>query len=159
MTLEHFTDLDDHIAVGSYPHTPEQIESLVQTYGVSAVVNLQSDADLRQRGVQWSVLWPFYIKLKVSLMRIPIIDFDRADLGRNMDQAVEAVGRFVDEGRKVYIHCNAGLNRSPSVVVGHLVAARGLGLAEAMDWLAQRHECVPYPDVLEHWVRRRDYAL
>ena len=159
MNLEHFTDLDDRLAVGSYPHTPDQIDTLVQSHGVTAVLNLQSDSDLRNRGVQWSILWPLYIRARVSVARVAIVDFDPADLGRKLDRAVETLGQFVDEGRKVYVHCNAGLNRSPSVVIGHLVAARGLGLQEATDWLAQRHDCVPYPDVLENWVRHRGYTL
>lgn len=159
MRLEHFTDLDDELAVGSYPQTPEQMMYLRDTCGVSAVLNLQSDRDLRTRGIDWTVMWPLYTRLGFSTLRVPIRDFTPADLARRLDEGVESLRSLRAGGRKVYVHCNAGLNRSPSVLIAFLVADRGLDLAQATDWLATRHDCVPYPDVLREWALRHGHGL
>jgi hypothetical protein len=159
MKLDHFTDLDDVLAVGSYPHTPEHIISLRDSAGIGAILNLQSDADLRTRGIDWNVMWPLYTRLGMLTTRVPIRDFTPSDLARSLDTAVEALSAFRAQGKKVYVHCNAGLNRSPSVVIAFLVATRGLSVQAAIDWLDERHECVPYPDVLTAWARTHGYPL
>ena len=159
MDLEHFTDLDDQLAVGSYPHTPDHVHFLRERLGVTAVLNLQSDVDLRMRGVDWTVMWPLYTRLGVQTSRVPILDFTPTDLAKHLDKAVDALATFVSKGRKVYVHCNAGLNRSPSVVIAHLASNRSLDLQSATTWLESRHDCVPYPDVLTAWAKRHGHPL
>lgn len=156
--LDHFTDLDDELAVGSHPHAPEHVVALA-THGVKAVVCLQSDDDLRSRGVQWTYMWQFYLRSGIAVTRVPVIDFDRADLARHLDAAVEAVVTHHREGRKVFVHCNAGVNRSPSVVIGFLMRSRGYSLETATAWVADRHMCMPYGDVMTAWAERHGYAL
>ena len=123
------------------------------------MLNLQSDADLRMRGVDWTVMWPLYTRLGIQTQRVPILDFTPTDLAKQLDKAVDALSSFTDKGRKVYVHCNAGLNRSPSVVIAFLVASRSLDLSTATTWLESRHDCVPYPDVLTAWAKRHGHPL
>ncbi len=152
--LKHYTNLDAELAVGSYPHAPEHMMALSRDHGVGAVLCLQSDDDLSSRGLQWSVLWQFYMRLGIEVVRVPIIDFDKADLLAHLDEAVAALYEAIKGSTKVYVHCSAGLNRSPTVIIAYLIRHRGLSLEEAVDWVTSRHECVPYPDVLEAWVQR-----
>ena len=152
MLPRHFTDLDDQLAVGSCPTGISTIEALARQAGIQAVVNLQSDADLQTRGLDWGQMWMAYTQLGIKTTRVPVIDFDKADLERNLTAAVDAVIKHVDKGRKVYVHCNAGLNRSPSTVIGFLVKHRGLSLSDAIAWVGDRHESMPYEDVLQRWL-------
>ena len=158
MAIEHFSELDDQLVVGSCPSSLEDIQALA-ALGVKALVNLQSDIDLRSRALEWTVLWPLYLRHGISAVRVPIIDFEPADLARHIDAAVTAVAKQVDAGKRVYVHCNAGLNRSPSVVIGFLMLSRGLPLKEATAWVKERHECVPYPDVIRGWAMRRNLVV
>ena len=73
MDLEHFTDLDEHLAVGSYPHTPDHVEFLRDNAGIGAVLNLQSDLDLRTRGIDWTIMWPLYTRMGLQTIRVPIL--------------------------------------------------------------------------------------
>lgn len=152
--IKHFTSLDEQLAVGSYPHAPEHMMALARDHGVTNVLCLQSDEDLASRGIQWSVLWQFYLRLGIEVTRVPIIDFDKADLLRHLDAAVAALHDALSSGGKAYVHCSAGLNRSPTVVIAYLVRHRELSLDDAVQWVTSRHECVPYPDVLESWLQR-----
>ena len=149
--LERFTDLDEQLAVGSHPHAPEHVDQLAAA-GVGAVLNLQTDDDLGERGVHWPLLWQLYVQRRIRVTRVPIVDHDRADLQSHLTEAVAELQRFVEAERKVYVHCSAGLNRSPTVLIGWLITHRGLSLGEAQEWLESRHSCVPYPDVLERWL-------
>ena len=153
MTLHHFTDLDDELAVGSFPHAPEHVLTL-QAHGVGAVLCMQSDEDLARRGLHWPVMWRLYVSRKIRVSRVPVQDFEPRDLERHLDAAVEAIAKQVSSGRKTYVHCNAGLNRSPSAVIAFVASARGLSIEAATGWLSERHECAPYPDVLARWAGR-----
>ena len=152
--IKHYSNLDAHLAVGSHPHAPEHITSLARDHGVTSVVCLQTDDDLSSRGLHWSILWQLYLATGLDVTRVPIVDFDKGDLLVCLDAAVEAIHGGMASDGKVYVHCTAGLNRSPTAVIAYLMKHRGLSLDDAQDWVKERHECVPYPDVLEAWAQR-----
>ncbi len=152
--IRHYTDLDEQLAVGSHPHAPEHMTALGRKHGITTVLCLQSDDDLSSRGLQWSILWQFYMRLGIDVTRVPIQDFDKKDLLTHLDTAVSALHDGLADGGKVYVHCSAGLNRSPTVIIAYLVKHREMSLDDAVAWVTERHECVPYPDVLESWVQR-----
>jgi protein-tyrosine phosphatase len=51
-------------------------------------------------------------------------------------------------GHTVYVHCNAGMNRSPSTVVAYLHWVRGIGLDEAVEYVTSRHLSDPYVEAI-----------
>ena len=128
--------------------------SLARDHGVTHVLCLQTDDDLSSRGLQWSVLWQFYLRLGLEVVRVPIVDFDKRDLLAHLDEGVAAVHGALGAGGKVYVHCTAGLNRSPTVIIAYLTQHRDLSLEEAVTWVTERHDCVPYPDVVQDWLQR-----
>jgi len=157
--LEHLTDLDHELAVGSCPRSPEDVDQLVDTIGVRALVCLQTDEDLRARGLRWPVMWQLYTARRVAAQRVPITDFAPKELRRRLDDAVDAITAFTAAGRKVYVHCTAGLNRSPSAVIAYLMRAREMSLSDAREWLLARHRAEPYGDALTRWAKKRKLAL
>ncbi|GIL92911.1 hypothetical protein Vretimale_14787 [Volvox reticuliferus] len=48
----------------------------------------------------------------------------------------------VSGGRRVLVHCQAGVSRSPAVVAGWLMRSRGLSADEALSYLVSRRSCV-----------------
>jgi len=154
MSINHFTDLDDGLAVGSFPSGDVDARFLASR-GVTALVSLQSDSDLLEHDLSWDVLVGGYDRVGIEATRVGVTDFDRMDLLRHIDRAIAAACAYAAAGRKIYIHCNAGLNRSPCTLTGFLVAHRGLSLEEAITWIETRHRCILYYDVLEAWNDRR----
>jgi protein-tyrosine phosphatase len=55
----------------------------------------------------------------------------------------------ISAGRRVYLHCNAGMNRAPTIAIAYLHVHRQLPLHEARDFVKARRHCVPYMTVLE----------
>ena len=152
--LTHFTDLDAELAIGSYPHAPEHVAFLVEA-GVRSVENLQTDEDLGLRGVEWPFMWQLYTQHRILVSRVPVRDHAPQELTTSLEEAVTAIADHVRRGRKVYVHCTAGLNRSSTSLIAYLMAHRGMGLEEATKWLKDRHHCVPYPEVIQGWLAQR----
>ena len=48
------------------------------------------------------------------------------------DEAVELITAWLAEGKRVLVHCSAGLSRSASMVMAFLMHARGATLREAV---------------------------
>jgi protein-tyrosine phosphatase len=57
---------------------------------------------------------------------------------------------------RVYLHCNAGLNRAPTLAIAYLRAHGGMSLNEALAHVKRRRSCGPFMTVLEDYFGPRD---
>lgn len=153
-----FTELDEELLLGNHPSSPDDLRRLSQV-GVRGVVSLQSDADLTERGLNWRLLSTAYSRLGIEAHRVPVRDFDPDDLARHLDRAIAAIDAQVSQGRRTFVHCNAGLNRSPSAVIGYVALHRQMSLEDATEWVCSRHRSVPYPEVMSRWAQQRGVRL
>lgn len=154
ITLDYAT-ITPELAVGSYPATPEDILHL-QSLGYTAVLSVQSDADLDERAASWERFWRFYTSRGMTAVRVPIIDFDASDLAKNLAGAVDALDKLVKSGRRVYLHCTAGINRSPTVAIAWMMQETKQPLAVVLASVqAARPSVRPAIATLEKWERRK----
>ena len=93
-----FSQILEKLYVGSHPETLEDIESLKSSWGITAVLNLQTDEDLVQRGLDWSTLKAYYPDLDISIKRVQMRDFDYEDQRRTLPDAVKALARLLSSG-------------------------------------------------------------
>ena len=68
--------------------------------------------------------------------RLPVND-DRSlqsmtDMRKHLDTAVDMVYTALNNSHVVYVHCNAGRYRSPTVVVAYLIKYKGVTLEDAI---------------------------
>ena len=68
-------------------------------------------------------------------MRIPIKDEEQANAGQHFPKVIEFFKRVEDKQGKMFVHCTVGASRAPTMVIAYLVAARGVPLADAFDFL------------------------
>lgn len=144
-------DLDEIVAellVGEYP-TPADAGWLRAAHGVTAVVCLQDDGDLLSKGLREGELAAAYRSHDIVFDRVPITDCDAGMLAARLDAAVALLTERAVAGHRIYLHCNAGMNRAPTVAIAYLHLRHGLPLAAARTWMKQRRTCVPYMSVLE----------
>lgn len=137
-----------NLLIGEYP-TPEDAAWLHDELGVTAVVSLQDEADLASKGVRLSALERAYRTQGVKFHRIPVRDGDDQGLVARLGDIVNLLGQLVDDGERVYVHCNAGLNRAPTAAIAYLHAREGLTLEAARDLVKGCRPCVPYMRALE----------
>lgn len=152
-----FTTFDIHqvyerLWLGPVPNTPERIAHLRKT-GISALVSVQTDHDLDHQSLNWALLWNFLMHNGIDGTRIPITDFDDRALERGLPAAVEAVQDAWRAGKTVYLHCTAGVNRSPTVAIAWLTRHQGLGLDEAWDLVRSRRPCDPNHTALVRYTK------
>jgi len=127
LRVRHWWDaIDDHVLLGALPF-PSDVARLHRE-GVRGVVNTC---------VEYGGPVAAYRKHGIEQLHIPTLDFSpprRVDI----DAAVAFIGRCVDAGDKVYVHCKAGRGRSATVALCWLVARHGMAPEEGQRRLEER---------------------
>lgn len=137
-----------HLLVGEYP-TPDDAEWLRVHCGVTAVLSLQDDADLASKGLALADIERAYGTHAVDFHRLPVPDCDMDYLAVRLDDIVARLDELLRGGARVYLHCNAGMNRAPTVAIAYLHVHHDMPLRAARDFVKARRHCVPYMQVLE----------
>lgn len=140
------------LVVGEYPG-PHDAPWLRDAHGITAVVSVQDDGDLKSKGLVLSELERAYREHGIAFHRLPVPDGDGEALAARLDDLLPLLARLLAAGERVYLHCNAGFNRAPTIAIAHLHANGGLPLAEARAEVAARRSCMPYMTVLEAYFR------
>ena len=132
------------IFVGSCPVSRADIDRLKADFGVTGLLNLQTEDDFRYMGIDWPDLETHYRETAIAVRRSPVRDFDPASLRENLPQCVTHLDALLRAGHTVYVHCNAGINRSPTTIIAYLHWVERQELGEAVWLVTSRHACEPY---------------
>lgn len=144
---EH-TEILPNLLVGEYPaHDDAEWLSTVQR--VTAVLSLQDDSDLASKYLNLRELERGYRRHHLHFHRMPVPDCDPETFATCLDDIVALLGELLRRGERVYLHCNAGINRAPTVAIAYLHAEHGLSLQAARDFVKERRHCVPYMQLLQ----------
>jgi len=151
----------EHLVIGAYPLDAGDVEML-QWMGIDRVLNLVQDSeytDGEREEVSGALL-----SLGIEERRVELVD--HGDLpAEALEHASQQVLGWLDEGRRVYLHCRAGWQRSAAVAAAVIALRDGTDIAEALERVRQRKPSAdPLPhqreDLLRWWngreVRRAD---
>lgn len=136
------------LLVGEYPNVVD-LAWLRDTHQVTAIVNLQDDSDLASKRLKARELEDECTTLGLAFHRHPVMDGDPEALAYVLPRVVLVVTGLLERGGRVYLHCNAGYNRAPTVAIAYLHAQRGMALKTATDHVKARRPCVPYLSAIE----------
>ncbi len=126
--------------------------ALLRQMGITSVVDLQSDEDLREYAISLEDLVASLSEAGIELRRVPVQDFSKKDLLQHLPRCVEEIeSALATPGTRVYVHCTAGINRSPAAAAAYLIKSQQLSARQAYDYVVGRRECSPYLDVLENY--------
>lgn len=93
------------------------VSILKETAGVDTIVSLQEPEDSLHWGVSVAEIEEAAASLGVRRISCPLKDFDPTSLRRKLATAASIVSTERREGRRVYLHCTAGLGRAPAVAI------------------------------------------
>lgn len=142
--------IPDRLWVGGYLR-PEDAGLLAKQL-ISTVLSLQTDEDLAVYGIQIKKLLKAYQAADIELRRVPIPDFDKESLVANLPLCVSELEEALKpEWARVYLHCTAGLNRSPTVAAAYLIRSGNMSAKEAYDYVTARRHCSPSLELLEKY--------
>lgn len=109
------------ILIGTCPMRPADLGRIRAETGVSAVLSVQHDDCLAYWGIDHGAMREHGAELGLLMERRAMRDFDVADQREQLPRAVAALARLQAEGHRTYVHCTAGLGRSPLTVLAYLI--------------------------------------
>lgn len=98
----------------------DNIRSIASDTEVTAILSLQSEECRRFFSIDYEVLSDYARTKNISMVNKPMLDFNDDHQRQVLPGAVRALHDLLAAGHRVYVHCTAGLNRSPLVVLGYL---------------------------------------
>jgi protein-tyrosine phosphatase len=133
--------------VGSYPQAIDDVERLRRESAITAVLNLQTDEDIDSVKLDWRPLEVHYRASRIDLLRLPVKE-EQIELREKLPQCVRTLASLISAGRTVYLHCTAGVGRSPTVAIGYLHWSLGWGFDAAVTHVKQARQCSPHLEAL-----------
>ena len=134
------------IVIGTCPMTANDLKQIQAETGVTAVLSVQHDDCLQYWRIDYPTMRRAGIRLGMIMARCPIRDFDIEDMRRRLPEAITCLARLLDAGHKVYVHCTAGLGRSPLVTLGYLTLIKNHSPEDAIQRILKAR-----PDAVPAW--------
>jgi protein-tyrosine phosphatase len=114
----------DNLAVGSY------LDSIDPPKEFTALLCVAQEKDVEDKSRLWH--------------KVPIIDMQPIP-EEQLKEAVSWIRKAHEHGHRVLVFCNAGIGRSPSVIVAYLCSVLGYKFGQAVEYVAKRR---PYTSML-----------
>jgi protein-tyrosine phosphatase len=144
----NLTRIQPELFVGTCPRTPVDVDRLTSGPRITAVLNLQTDEDFVNQGLDWDAVHNQYQARDLVVARWPIRDFDPHDLRQRLAGAVEQLHALLGVGHRVYVHCTAGIGRAPGVAIAYLTWIQGWDLERAYRFVTEQRACAPYIEAI-----------
>lgn len=111
---------DTHISIGTYPLREDDILKM-KDKGITGVLNLQTEYDIRQRGVPWKNLKAIYQQNNIRCYRFPLDDNNEDEYCASLFVVAQHLNNMINNlGLNVYVHCSSGICRAPAVALVYL---------------------------------------
>jgi protein-tyrosine phosphatase len=89
--------------------------------------------------------YPCHFEDQIKYLHLPLPDTPTSDLFALFPQCIEFIGDAIKSGSSVLVHCNAGVSRSPTVVMAFVMHHQRLSLRETVELVRSRRACA-YPN-------------
>ena len=96
------------------PEMKTRIFDALKASNITAILEVSNHDELRERAVDWEERSARAAGM--AYRNVPVTDFDSANLRRKLPECVVARNQMLRAGHSVYVHCTAGVSRSPTVV-------------------------------------------
>jgi len=129
----------EQLALGPAPQDEDDFRALKRAQ-VTTVVSLETEEDETDGGKSERRLAE---ACGMKLVSLPVMDFNRLELIKKLPACVDELERLIADGDVVYLHCTAGVNRSPTVAVAYLHWKLRWPLEEALEHMGRCRNCCP----------------
>ena len=152
MLFDYDEIIPGRLCVGTFVR-PEDVRHL-EDIGTTCIVSLQTDDDLAAYGVSLVDVLRACRDAGIEPRRVSTPDFDQGALAVKLPLCVaELEAAIAPKSARVYLHCTAGINRSPTTAAAFLIRSRGYTAQEAYVYVVSRRDCEPYLEILERYER------
>ncbi len=126
MNFKHNWVLSDKLLVGEAPQNKENL-NLLKKYNIKSILCLCDENEFQLND---EILNNF----KFTRVVLPDHKNNRSITFTEIRKSLSTLINFLKEG-KVYIHCFAGLERSPLICMGYLMYSKNITLIESLEYL------------------------
>jgi protein-tyrosine phosphatase len=151
-----YAEVLDELVVGAYPLDEKDV-AMLEWLGIERVLNLAQDSEYAdsERETTRAALE----RAGIEEYRVGLVDHGELP-AEALEDAVQRVLAWLDDGRRVYLHCRAGWQRSAAVGAGVVALRDGIDVADALDSVrARKPSADPLPhqraDLIRWWERRQ----
>ena len=138
-------EIRNDILIGSCPTRPADIDRICDETGADALLSLQTDECRAALGINYQLLATHAFSRSVLTVNAPMRDFDGEEQRKRLPDAISMLSDVLRRGHRAYVHCTAGINRGPLVVLAYLTFVDGIEFGEAMAMIHRgRPEASPY---------------
>ena len=129
--FEHFGfgPVSAGLLTGAYPRDAGDVAQLAAA-GVDEVYSLCEDREYGEG--ERAAVEAALEEAGLAERRLPLVDYGNLPAPA-LERAVTEVSEALDEGRCVYLHCRAGMQRSAAVAAGVIALREGLPIDHALD--------------------------
>jgi predicted protein tyrosine phosphatase len=128
----NWNEIRDDIVIGSCPLKTADIDRISEQTGATALLSVQHDECRDHFGIDYEQHRRHGERAGLAMVNAPMRDFDPPEQRERLPVAVFYLHKLITGGRKVYVHCTAGVNRSPLTVLGYLTFVEGMSSDDAM---------------------------
>jgi len=132
--------ITDNILLGSTPYNLDDINHMIDSYAIDSVISLQSDIDLTQRNICIEQFEKHYKDRGVAFSRFSIEDFNVDALAKKLYEPTQELAKQISLGKKVYVHCNAGICRASSAVLAYLCAYKNYEIHTGVSFIRENRK-------------------
>jgi atypical dual specificity phosphatase len=132
--------------VGSCPLTSNDVHTICNEVKPDTILSLQTIECHKIHNINHEDIINTIQKHNVEYLWCPMLDFNSNDQQFRLPSAVKMLDVALNRGI-VYVHCTAGINRAPLVVLAYLVFIKDETLDDALTFIQKkRPEVYPYID-------------
>lgn len=123
--------IPNRLAVGSFPKLDQEITYLSRV-GITSILCLTEPRELQvPQDIYHRFVWKNVAIPDGATGGIPKVE--------HFQQACNILARWHKKNHSIYVHCLAGVGRSPSICALHLTQVEGISLEEAIAKVKERH--------------------
>jgi protein-tyrosine phosphatase len=133
----------DGLLVGAFPLDAADV-AMLHALGIERILNLAEESEYRPRDRE--AVEAALDAAGIAETRLPLPAYGGLPPAM-IDRAVREILNWLEGGKRVYLHCRAGWQRSAAVAAGVVAICQGLDIDEALATVQTRR---PSADPLPH---------
>jgi len=141
----NWSEIRGDLVVGACPMSTDDIDAICTGTGVSALLSVQHDECRDRLGIDYDEHVRHGRRTGVVLANAPMRDFDPPEQRLRLPDAVRELYQLLAASHRVYVHCTAGINRSPLTILAYLAFVEGMAADRALQLIHRaRPQAEPY---------------
>lgn len=128
----NWDEVREDLVIGSCPMAADDIDAIRVQTAATALLSVQTDECRTHFGIDYAAHRDHGARSGLTMVNSPMLDFNTDDQRRRLPDAVHCLHVLLASGHRVYVHCTAGINRSPLTVLGYLAFVEGRAPDEAI---------------------------